>query len=281
MKFLITGAKGQLGIEFVKLFTRFEADFVAFSREELDVSKLEEVLAAMEEFKPDVVVNCAAYNLVDQAETESFEAFKVNALGARNIAFACKKYGAFLVHYSTDYVFDGTKMGLYTEEDTPNPINEYGKSKYFGENLIKEVTDEYLILRTSWVYGEGTQNFIYKVLTWVEKQDVLRIVCDEYSVPTSAFVIVEITLKALREGLIGTYHLVNTGYASRYEWAKEILALKGIPKFIYPACQDDFNLPAKRPRFSAMSNEKISTLLNAEIPHWKDELKRFILSSSV
>jgi len=278
MKFLITGAKGQLGIEFVKLFTKFEADFVAFSKDELDVSNLEEVLSAMEGCKPDVVINCAAYNLVDQAELEPFEAFKVNTIGARNIAYACKKFGAFLVHYSTDYVFDGSKRGLYTEDDEPNPLNEYGKSKWFGERLISEVTDNCLIMRTSWVYGEGTQNFIYKLFQWMESQEVVKVVCDEYSVPTSAFIVVEITLKALREGLTGLYHVVNSGYASRYEWAKEILSIKGINRFVYPVCQDEFDLPAKRPRFSAMSNQKISEALGAEIPHWKEELKRYLLS---
>uniref|UniRef100_UPI002FDB6155 SDR family oxidoreductase n=1 Tax=Thermodesulfobacterium commune TaxID=1741 RepID=UPI002FDB6155 len=129
--------------------------------------------------------------------------------------------------------------------------------------------------RTSWVYGEGTQNFLYKLNQWAKNQEYLRIACDEFSVPTSTRTIVEVTLKAIEQGLTGLYHLVNSGYTSRFEWAREYLRLRGIKKFIYPAYQADFNLPAKRPRFSVMSNDKICKRLKIEIRHWKDELLAF------
>lgn len=269
MKYLITGARGQLGAEFVKKLK----DCYAFGKEELDISNLSEVLRVLKELKPHVVINCAAYNYVDKAEEEFERALQVNAFGVLNLAVACKEIGAFFVHYSTDYVFDGKKEGLYIENDKPNPINKYGLTKYIGEEIIPKILDNYLIFRTSWVYGEGKQNFLYKLSEWAKNQDYLKIACDEFSVPTSTRTIVEVTLLALKKGLTGLYHLVNSGYASRYEWATQYFRLKGIKKFIYPVYQHEFNLPAKRPRWSAMSNEKICKELGIEIPEWQAQLK--------
>ncbi len=276
MKIIITGAKGQLAKEFLRKLEEMEKDFVAFSKQELDISNFEKVIEAFKEIKPSIVINCAAYNLVDRAESFPFEAIKVNSLGVANLIFACNNYKAKLVHFSTDYVFDGSKEGLYTEEDKPNPLNEYGKSKLFGEHFIQEQMEEYLIFRLSWVYGEGKQNFLYKLTEWAKSQNYLRIACDEFSVPTSTRTIVEVTLKALEAELTGLYHLVNSGYCSRYEWAKEFFRIKKIKKFIYPAYQADFNLPARRPKFSAMSNAKICKELGIEIKEWKEELEDVI-----
>ncbi len=271
MKYLIFGKNGQLGREFAK---RLENKATALSHKECDISDLDEVLRAIAKIKPAIVINCAAYNNVDRAEEDYIEAYKVNALGVRNIAFACKKQNCFLVHYSTDYVFDGQKENeLYTEYDIPNPINQYGKSKLTGENwLEQENLKNYLILRTSWVYGEGNQNFIYKLLQWTKNSDYLKIACDEISSPTSTRTIVDVTIKAIDKGLIGLYHLTNSGSASRYEWAKKVIEIKGIKKFIKPVSSEIFNLKAKRPKFSAMGNGKIEKLLNIKIADWKEEL---------
>jgi len=276
MRVLITGAKGQLAKEFIKTLSNLNIDFLALSKEELDITNTGKVLEVFESFKPTVVINCAAYNLVDRAESHPEEAIRVNSFGVANLVFACNRYSAKLVHYSTDYVFDGKKEGLYTEDDVPNPLNEYGKSKLFGEIFIKEQMENYLIFRTSWVYGEGKQNFLYKLTEWAKTQEYLRVACDEFSVPTSTRTIVEITFKAIDMGLIGLYHLVNSGYTSRFEWAREFFRLKGIKKFIYPAYQQDFNLPAKRPRFSAMSNDKISKELGVEIKEWREEMEAIV-----
>lgn len=217
MKILITGAKGQLAREFIRQFTQKGTEFVDFSREELDVSDFKAVFKIIKEIKPTIVINCAAYNNVDGAEKEKERAFLVNAIGPYNLSVVCSDIKALLIHFSTDYVFDGTKEGLYTEEDEPNPLNEYGKSKLWGERFIQENMENYLIFRTSWVYGEGTQNFLYKLNQWAKNQEYLRIACDEFSVPTSTRTIVEVTLKAIEQGLTGLYHLVNSGYASRFE----------------------------------------------------------------
>jgi dTDP-4-dehydrorhamnose reductase len=278
-KFLIIGAGGQLGKEFVRVLSSKGIDFVDLERKDLDITNFEKVYKTLKEIKPSIVINCSAYNQVDLAETETSQAFCTNAIGPYNLAIVCKEINAKLIHYSTDYIFDGTKIGFYTEEDQPNPLNEYGKSKLFGELFIQKVLENYLIFRVSWVYGKGAQNFLYKLEEWGKKQEVLKIVIDEFSVPTSTKTIVEVTLKALNAGLSGLYHLTNSGYASRYEWAKEYFKLKGINKLIYPALQTDFNLPAKRPKWSVMSNEKISQDLGITIKEWKEELKSFCLFS--
>ncbi len=274
MKYLVFGKNGQLGKEFIK---KLGNKAVGIDHSQCDISDLSTVLEIFSKEKPDIVINCAAYNLVDKAEEDFINAYKTNALGVRNLAYASKKAGSFLVHYSTDYVFDGLKEdGLYTEEDLPNPINQYGKSKLTGEEWLKEETERFLLFRVSWVYGEGKQNFIYKLLQWAENNPFLKIAYDEISVPTSTRTIVDITLKALDSGLSGLYHLTNSGYASRYEWAKEVFHIKGINKFIKPVSSDIFNLPAKRPKFSPMSNKKISSKLSVDIPDWKEELRLFI-----
>lgn len=277
MKYLILGAGGQLAKEFIKVLGSKGLQFTALSREELDVTRTDAVVKTITELKPDVVINCSAYNLVDKAEEDPTQCMKVNAFGVANLVFACKQVNAFLVHYSTDYVFDGTKEGLYLEDDTPNPINTYGRSKLLGEIFIREQLENYLLFRTSWVYGEGKQNFLYKLQQWAQNNEYLRIACDEFSVPTSTRTIVEVTLTALKKGAVGLYHLVNSGYASRYEWAREYLELKGIKKFVYPAYQQEFKLPAKRPRWSAMSNDKICKDLGIEIRNWKEELRMLSL----
>ncbi len=276
VKYLITGADGQLAKEFLK---RLAEEAKGLNRHDLDIGNLDQVLQILYELRPQVIINCAAYNNVDLAEKQYYEAVRTNTIGVRNLAYGAKKIGAFLVHYSTDYVFDGLKGIPYKEEDQPNPINAYGKSKYMGELSIKEECPTYLLFRVSWVFGEGSQNFIYKLLRWAEERDILEISCDEVSSPTSTTTIVDTTLKALKGGLTGLYHLTNTGYTSRYEWALFILNKLGLKREIKPVSSEIFNLPAKRPKFSAMSNERIRHILGIEIPSWQEatELRLEIL----
>lgn len=280
MKYLIAGKNGQLARAFIERFELEGIDFLAPGEKDLDITDPEMVSKVVGESKPAVILNCAAYNLVDRAEDEQGKAFAVNADGAGALAMAARKYGSFLVHYSSDYVFDGMKENdLYDESDLPNPLNQYGKSKLEGEKLVGKETADSLILRLSWVFGEGRQNFIAKLLEWTEKNEYLRITCDEFSVPTYTETVVDITLKALEKGLSGLYHLTNSGFCSRYEWAKLILNSAGINKFIRPVPMDAFPLPAKRPRFSAMSNKRLSGLLDVEIPSWEESVVSFVKRS--
>ncbi len=276
MKYLVLGHKGQLGSEFCERFEHNNINYRSYDIDDIDIGDGGQVLAAVASYKPDVIINCAAYNLVDKAEADPQIAFRVNADAIKNIAVAANRIGALIVHYGTDYVFDGKKNEAYTESDTPNPLNKYGESKRQGEILLEKTAERYLLFRVSWVYGKGKQNFIYKLRSWADKQDKLKIADDEISVPTSVKTIADITIEALEKDLRGLYHLVNSGYASRYEWAKEILKNLGVEKELIPVSKDIFNLPAKRPDFSAMSNKKIKTELNISIPSWQEALKEHI-----
>lgn len=286
MNILITGANGQLAKAFIKYFSnknrsacaghadRFNV--TALTKEQLDVSVFSAVSDAVRRCKPHIVLNCSAYNLVDKAEEDVENAFRVNAKAVKNLASVCKKNKSLLVHYSTDYVFDGTKEDIYTENDSPNPINNYGLSKLQGEKFLFEGSDNFLLFRVSWVMGDGKQNFLYKLSEWAKKNKVLKIVCDQVSVPTYTDDAVNATMLAIDRGLRGLYHLTNSGYASRYEVARYFIEKTGSKALILPVKSDYFPLPAKRPFFSVMSNDKLSQDLGYNIPHWKDGIDRFI-----
>jgi len=277
MKYLITGRNGQLARAFSKRFEERSLEYSAPDEAQLDITDPDIVARVVSTQKPDVIINCAAYNLVDKAEQDKDAAFAVNSTGPKNLAQAAAKQRAVLVHFGSDYVFDGLKEnGPYLENDPVNPLNEYGMSKLAGEKHVLEGLDRCLVLRLSWVFGEGKQNFIYKLREWSKSNEYLKIACDEFSAPTCTDTVVDITLKALEQGVFGRYHLTNSGFCSRYEWAKLILNRLGIEKFIRPVTMDSFKLQAQRPKFSAMSNGKIAGLLNVSIPAWEEAVSAFI-----
>jgi dTDP-4-dehydrorhamnose reductase len=275
MRVLITGKNGQLAQEFAKRLAAPGFEVEAPEEERLDIGDHAAVRAALEALRPEVVLNCAAYNLVDEAERDPTAAFRVNARGVQHLAAACRETGAVLVHYSTDYVFNGQKKDPYTETDRPDPINNYGKSKLAGEAFLRETTDRFLLFRVSWVFGEGKQNFLYKILQMTGRSEVLRIVDDQVSTPTSAPEIVRLTLLAVDKGLSGMYHLTHGGYASRYEVACYLLRKLGMETKVIPVSSDYFPAPARRPLFSALSNKRLSEDLTVEIPHWKIGIDRY------
>lgn len=276
MKILITGANGQLAQEFQRLLGIFHHEMTALDKKTLDITDPESTKKVLSQYNPDIVLNCAAYNFVDRAEEDFDTAYKVNAQGVRNLALACKRNNALLVHYSSDYVFDGEKEDFYTEEDETNPINNYGKTKLLGENFLREDYEKFLLFRVSWVFGEGKQNFLYKLLEWAKKNRVLRVVYDQISIPTYTRDIVNLTMFAVNKGLRGVYHLTNTGYATRYEVARYFLERLGMDNLIIPVHAEYFQSPAKRPFFSAMSNRKLANDLNVEIPDWKIGIESYV-----
>ncbi len=281
MKYLITGKHGQLAQAFIKRFEERSVNFSAPDESRLDITNQTIVANVVTSLKPDVIINCAAYNLVDQAEQARDTVFAVNATGPKNLAQAAAAQKAVLVHFGSDYVFDGLKeSGLYTESDPVNPLNEYGKSKLAGEQAILEELDRCLVLRLSWVFGSGKQNFIHKLTEWSKSREYLKIACDEFSVPTYTGMAADMTLKAIEQGVTGRYHLTNSGFCSRYEWAKLILSTIGVNKFVRPVTMDTFNLPAKRPKFSAMSNSKLADRLNVDIPSWEESVRSFLRESA-
>lgn len=275
-KFLILGSMGQLGLELVHYLDNINADYKAFDIDELDILDFNKVRELFSSYKPDIVINSTAYNQVDASEQNSSLAYNVNSFAVKNLAECCLNIKAKFVHFGTDYVFDGTKGQPYNEKDTPNPLNEYGRSKLQGEKFVREIDENALILRLSWVYGKGRQNFIFKFRQWAENNDTLNIVTDEISVPTNTKVIRDLTFKAIDADLTGTYHGVNSGYASRLEWAEAIRSITDLKVALNPAKIEDFNLPAKRPEFSVMDNSLISRELGIKIPHWRDSLRDFL-----
>jgi dTDP-4-dehydrorhamnose reductase len=276
MKILIAGANGQLAREFQQSLESYPYEVKALDKTSLDISDLDAVNRAFSQHRPDIVLNCAAYNFVDMAEEDFDTAYRVNALGVRNLAFACKKNNSLLVHYSSDYVFDGKKESFYTEEDDPNPLNTYGKTKLSGEVFLKEEAENYLLFRVSWVFGEGKQNFLYKLLEWAKMNRILKIVYDQISIPTYTKDIVSLTMLAIGKGMRGVYHLTNGGYASRYEVARFFLDRLGMDNLVLPVDSNAFPSPAKRPYFSAMANHKLSEALNVSIPDWKVGVERYV-----
>ena len=275
MRVFITGSKGQLGAAFVKHFQTNGWDYAAADVDTLDISNVNAVMDAVMPYRPGMIINCAAYNLVDKAEAEPAAAYTVNAEGVRNIAIAARRLESTFVHFGTDYVFDGAKKAPYTEKDAVNPLNKYGASKLKGEEYALEVPGA-LVLRLSWVYGAGHQNFMHKLLGWAKNPGPLRVADDEVSVPTSVGDIVDGTLEALKAGLFGRWNLTNSGLCSRYDWAKVALKEFGVDKEIVPGKMADFKLPAPRPGYSAMSNAALSTELSIKIPHWQEAVEKFI-----
>ncbi|MDD3375033.1 MAG: dTDP-4-dehydrorhamnose reductase [Candidatus Omnitrophica bacterium] len=275
-KVLITGGLGQLGIAFQERFLKDRVDFCSADKQDFDISDIDQAQELIKQTRPDFIVNCAAYNLVDKAEDDPKEAFLVNREGVKNLALLCREKGIFLVHYGTDYIFDGKKGKPYTEEDASNPLNQYGISKLAGEKAVEEILSDYLIFRVSWVFGKGKQNFLYKLNEWVQKSNALQITDDEISVPTSVDDIVEGTMRAMKKSLVGLYHMPNSGLCSRYEWAKYFFERMQKKIDIKPVSLESFNLKAKRPKFSAMSNEKVCQLLNWNMPSWQKSVESFI-----
>lgn len=275
-RILITGGRGQLAQEFIRSLKKNGSNYIAPSKDQLDITDHGQTQAIIKDYSPKIIINCAAYNFVDMAEDEKDKAFKVNRDAVAQLAEVCKKRGILLVHFSTDYVFDGKKGDLYIEEDTPNPLNIYGTSKWEGEQRIKRCLEEYLIFRVSWVFGEGKMNFIYKLSQWAEKNRVLKIVSDEISIPTYTEDIVRVVLSAIERNLRGLYHLTSSGSCSRCDYTKYYLKKTGASREIIPVKSREFPAKAVRPLFSAMSNRKISGELGITIPSWQDAVGRFI-----
>lgn len=273
MKYIITGSSGQLAKAFIKKFTELNFNFIAPSEQELDITNKEKISNIFSQYNPDVVINCAAYNNVEAAQQDNTKAFLINKTAIINLIDETKKYNAKFIHFGSDYVFDGTKNDLYIETDKTNPLNEYGKSKLAGEQEALKYSNS-LVCRLSWVIGEGQQNFLFKLFGWLKNNKTVNVSCDEVSVPCFSFDIANTVIKALDKGLIGLYHLTNSGKCSRYELAKEFVKLKNFDNEIVPVPMASFNSKVQRPLVTAMSNAKISKELNITIPDWKESLKK-------
>jgi dTDP-4-dehydrorhamnose reductase len=263
-------------------------EIIAVDKKDLDLAKTHLIADFIHRVHPRIIANAAAYTKVDQAEVEPDTAYAVNAAACGVMAESAKKSQSLLIHYSTDFVFDGEKGRPYTEDDSPNPINAYGYTKLSGEKVIETIGGAYLILRTSWVYSLTGESFPSKVLAWARKQKVMRIVEDQVGSPTWSQMLADKTAALLSGGSesrltwlaerVGIYHVAGKGAASRFEWAKRILELDSHPEKqlvedVQPAHSEEFPTPAKRPEFSALDCSRFEDTFEIELPNWQTSLE--------
>ncbi|MCT4412668.1 dTDP-4-dehydrorhamnose reductase [Leuconostoc pseudomesenteroides] len=276
MKYLITGAHGQLGQELQKLLRERGLTFVAYDSKALDITNRAAVMAAFKAEQPDVVLHAAAYTKVDLAEDEGRAMnWQVNVTGTKNIADAAKQYGAKLVAVSTDYVFDGLNVGEYRETDPVNPRNAYGRAKLAGELAVTESGAAAYIVRTSWVFGEFGNNFVYTMQRLAESHPKLTVVNDQLGRPTWTRTLAEFMLHLIAvEATYGIYHLSNDETTTWFDFAKEIL--KDTAVEVEPVTSAEFPQKAYRPKHSVMNLEKAKAT-GFEIPSWRKALQSFLM----
>jgi len=278
MKILLTGRTGQVGRELERALAPLGEVYV-FDAKQLDLTDPIAIVSRIREVKPEVIVNAAAYTAVDQAEKDVEQAMLVNAAGPGFLAAEAEAVGALLVHYSTHYVFDGTKETPYTEDDPTNPLSVYGKSKLAGEKAIQAVGGRHLILRTSWVYGPHGQNFFLTMLGLAREQDELRVVDDQRGAPTSSIAIADATADILRRhgaNAHGLFHLAASGETTWFGFTEAILelarpTLSRVPRLV-PIASAEHPTPAKRPANSALDCTKASRSLGVALPAWRAQL---------
>lgn len=283
MKILLLGADGQVGWQLRQSLESI-GEIKACNKSEANLEDLKQLQKLIQTYAPNIIVNAAAYTAVDKAEKEPEKASIINSTALKLITSETKKLNALLVHYSTDYVFDGKKIGSYTEEDKANPLSVYGKTKLNGENKIKESGCKYLIFRTSWVYSTRGNNFIKTIIKLAKEKDNLSIVSDQIGVPTCANYIADITaycIKNLNNKLYGTYNLTPTGETSWHglatfvinELNKKNINFKATTQTIKPILTEEYPLPATRPKNSKLSTDKIRKAFKIDIPTWEHHVK--------
>jgi dTDP-4-dehydrorhamnose reductase len=278
---IVFGGGGQLGIELVREFGRREWAVLSFDRAALDITNAESVAQAIAQNSPQLVVNAAAYNQVDAAESDPLSALQTNAIAVRNVAVACRASGADLVHYSTDYVFDGTKNGPYVETDIPHPLGAYGVSKLTGEFFAQAYLPNPLILRVSGVFGPAGQftprgNFVESMLRMAHENRPIRVVQDYFSTPTYAPVIASRTADLVETGTGGLFHMGGGETISFYNYAALIFEVAGLSPSLRPTSQADYRTPARRPKYSALSNGKLEAAGIEPFPPLKRALENYL-----
>lgn len=287
MRILLIGRNGQLGWELQRTCNTL-GEVIATDFPEVDLARIDDLRDLVRSVKPDILLNPAAYTNVDGAEGESYLAHAVNATAPGVLAEEMKKLGGALIHYSTDYVFDGEKRSPYTEDDAPNPINVYGETKLAGELAVHSAGGNVLTFRTSWVYSLRTGGFLTKVLAWARQQPVMHIVDDQTGSPTWARMLAEATAQVIARGgsdplgylhdRRGLYHLAGAGAVSRLEWAREVIENdpkkeEQVVKQLLPAKSNEFPNPARRPVYSALDCGKFERTFGLTLPDWKESIR--------
>ena len=274
-RLLLLGAAGQVGFELDRvLHTRY--DVIPAGRAEADLADQASLRRAVAQHRPAIIINAAAYTAVDRAEQEPDVARSVNAAAPALLAGLARASGALLVHYSTDYVFDGKLGRPYVEEDVPAPLNVYGRTKLEGDEAVIRSGARHLIIRTAWVYAARGRNFVSTVRRLLDERDELRIVNDQTGTPTSAPQIAEATAAALAKGAEGLFNVAAHGETTWFDFAREIAAVAGLRKRIVPISSDEFGAPARRPAWSVLSTAKYAREIGAPPGPWRPELARIM-----
>jgi dTDP-4-dehydrorhamnose reductase len=253
MRILIIGSEGMLGHDLVDILSA-DNEVSTTTIDTLDITDIDKTIQTVNEVNPDVLVHAAAYTDVDGSESNSDLAYKVNAIGTRNVAVACQKADCAMVYICTDYVFDGTKGSSYYEYDQTNPLSVYGKTKLAGEIYIRDILNKFYITRTSWLYGFHGPNFVTTMLNLAETNDVISVVNDQIGSPTYTVDLANAIAKLITKPNYGIYHITNSDHCSWYEYAKEIFNNAGVNIDLKPVTTEEFPRPAFRPKYSVLEN---------------------------
>ncbi len=274
MRVALTGSNGMLGYAIRQVFTDIE--LIGITRRDFDITDLDGSIAAIREISPDYLIHAAAYTDVDGNERSPEKAYLINGLGARNVVMACEKINCPVIYISTDYVFDGSKKEPYNEWDKPDPINQYGLSKFLGERFVMSLTNSFYIVRTSWLYGKNGKNFVDSIIRLMSGKKQIDVVDDQVGSPTYTYDLA-VKLRELIGRGYGTYHITNTSQCSWYEFAVEIARLKSINNVeIRPITSDKIDRPAARPAFSVLGNTMLKLEGIKELRHWKNALEDYL-----
>lgn len=282
MKILVIGSNGMLGRDVVNRLKNPSDSWNTYNEVagldhgHVDIASYSSILMVVGQFAPDIIINCAAFTDVDACEIQVSEAFAVNAAGARNVAQAGKAAGAKIIHISTDYVFDGTKNNPYVETDKPNPVSIYGKSKLKGELAVQELTNNYAIIRTAWLFGSHRDNFVTTMLALGEKNKTLSVVTDQIGSPTYTIDLSDALRTVIKHNLQGIYHITNTGSCSRYEWARKIFELTGDCVSVLPIRSSDYKRPAPVPQNASLDCTKYTLASGQKMRPWDEALKEYL-----
>ncbi|MCC0648007.1 dTDP-4-dehydrorhamnose reductase [Clostridioides sp. ZZV15-6598] len=282
MKILITGSNGQLGRELVNQLESINQsikqpkyDVLPTTRDDLDISNQTNVDSFIAYNKPDVIINCAAYTKVDACEDNIETAYKINALGARNLAIASEKVNAKLVHISTDYVFNGLSKNPYREDNKIEPNSVYGNSKLMGEKFVEQFSHKYFILRTAWLYGDGN-NFVNTMIRLSKENKEVNVVDDQFGSPTSTVDLAKVIINIMETEHYGVYHATCKGECSWYNFAKKIFELKNIDIKVNPIKSKDFKCKAKRPPYSVLDNFMLRLIGLNSFRNWEESIEEYL-----
>ena len=280
MKVLVTGVKGQLGYDVMKVLESRNIDCLGADLEQFDITNEKQTADFIKGYGPDVVVHCSAYTAVDKAEENKEACYQVNAVGPKNIAKVCKEIDAKMVYISTDYIFPGTGDRFYEVDDPTGPISQYGATKLEGEKFVKELIDKYFIVRISWVFGKNGHNFVKTMLRLGKDHDQLKVVDDQIGSPTYTADLAILLCDMLVTDKYGVYHATNEGICSWAEFTEEIMKIAGYNTKVNHCTTAEYGSTAARPLNSRMSKESLTKAGFNRLPDWKDALRRYIAEIS-